>query len=73
YDVNCQYHKHLKNCIAKSAILEIPKELDIIPGIRLWHVHGHQDSCYVRYASNFIEGTTWIDGKIMETLWAPLN
>ncbi|KAG1889098.1 uncharacterized protein F5891DRAFT_987476 [Suillus fuscotomentosus] len=73
YDVNCQYHKHLKDHITESSILEIPKELDIIPGIGLWHVHGHQDSCYVRYASNFIEGATRIDGKIMETLWAPLN
>ncbi|KAG1859456.1 hypothetical protein C8R48DRAFT_748603 [Suillus tomentosus] len=73
YDVNCQYHKRLQDRIAESAILEIPKELDIIPGIGLWHVHGHQDSCYVRYASNFIEGAAQIDGEIMETLWALLN
>ncbi|KAG2096761.1 uncharacterized protein F5147DRAFT_656558 [Suillus discolor] len=73
YDVNCQYHKRLKDRIAESPILEIPKELDIIPGIGLWHVHGHQDSCYVRYASNFIEGAARIDGEIMETLWVPLN
>ncbi|KAG1908948.1 uncharacterized protein F5891DRAFT_1180522 [Suillus fuscotomentosus] len=73
YDVNCQYHKRLKDRIAESPILQIPKELDIIPGIGLWHVHGHQESCYVRYASNIIEGATRIDGEIMETLWAPLN
>ncbi|KAG2058441.1 hypothetical protein BDR06DRAFT_1029808 [Suillus hirtellus] len=73
YNVNCQYHKCLKDCIAKSPILEVPKELDIIPGIGLWHVHGHQDSCYIRYASNFIKGATWINGKIMEMLWALLN
>ncbi|KAG1794022.1 hypothetical protein EV424DRAFT_1548130 [Suillus variegatus] len=73
YNVNCQYHKRLKDHIAESPILEIPKELNIIPGIGLWHVHGHQDSCFVRYASNFIEGARRIDGKIMETLWAPLN
>ncbi|KAG2146457.1 uncharacterized protein EDB93DRAFT_1250995 [Suillus bovinus] len=48
-------------------------ELTIIPGIGLWHVHGHQDNCYVRYALNFIEGIGWIDGEIMETLWACLN
>ncbi|KAG2086529.1 uncharacterized protein F5147DRAFT_764930 [Suillus discolor] len=48
-------------------------QLTIIPGIGLWHVHGHQDSCYVRYASNFIEGIGRIDGEIMETLWAWLN
>ncbi|KAG1832772.1 hypothetical protein EV424DRAFT_1312516 [Suillus variegatus] len=59
YDVNCQYHKCLKDRIAESPILEIPKELDIIPGIGLWHVHVHQDSCYVRYASNFIKGTSY--------------
>ncbi|KAG1803526.1 uncharacterized protein HD556DRAFT_1303602 [Suillus plorans] len=47
--------------------------MDIIPGIGLWHVHGHQDNCFVRYASNFIHGTGRIDGEIMETLWAPLN
>ncbi|KAG1836784.1 hypothetical protein DFJ58DRAFT_669360, partial [Suillus subalutaceus] len=37
------------------------------------HVHGHQDSCFVQYASNFIHGTGRIDGEIMETLWAPMN
>ncbi|KAG1840341.1 hypothetical protein F4604DRAFT_1690823 [Suillus subluteus] len=73
YDVNCQYHKHLKDRIAESPILQIHQELEIIPGIGLWHVHGHQDSCYVRYASNFIKGAGRIDGEIMETLWAPLN
>ncbi|KAG1733409.1 uncharacterized protein EDB91DRAFT_1084462 [Suillus paluster] len=53
--------------------LQIQEQMEIILGIGLWHVHGHQDSCYVRYASNFIAGATRIDGEIMETLWAPLN
>ncbi|KAG2103721.1 uncharacterized protein F5147DRAFT_654633 [Suillus discolor] len=73
YDVNCQYHKNLKECITNSPFLEIPMELDIVPGIGLWHVYGHQDNCYVRYASNFIKGAARIDGEIMETLWVPLN
>ncbi|KAG2144059.1 hypothetical protein BD769DRAFT_1625689 [Suillus cothurnatus] len=53
-----------------SRFLEMVPELTIIPGIGLWHVHGHQDSCYVWYASNFIEGIGRINGEIMETLWA---
>ncbi|KAG1734787.1 hypothetical protein EDB19DRAFT_1896380 [Suillus lakei] len=53
--------------------LEMVPELTIIPGIGLWHVHRHQDSCYVRYVSNFIEGIGRINGEIMETLWACLN
>ncbi|KAG1796925.1 uncharacterized protein HD556DRAFT_1441100 [Suillus plorans] len=73
YDINCQYNKYLKDRIASSMYLSIPTGMDIIPGIGLWHVHGHQDSCFVRYASNFIYGTGRIDGEIMETLWVPLN
>ncbi|KAG1723451.1 hypothetical protein EDB19DRAFT_1898080 [Suillus lakei] len=73
YDVNCQYHKYLKDRVADSPFLDVDEQLEIIPGIGLWHVHGHQDSCYVRYASNFISSTTRIDGEIMETLRAPLN
>ncbi|KAG1720913.1 uncharacterized protein EDB91DRAFT_1256780 [Suillus paluster] len=73
YDINCQYNKYLKDRIASSIYLSIPIGMDIIPGIGLWHVHGHQDSCFVRYASNFIHGAGRIDGEIMETLWAPLN
>ncbi|KAG2073658.1 hypothetical protein BDR04DRAFT_1010227, partial [Suillus decipiens] len=42
-------------------------------GIGLWHVHGHQDSCYVQYASKFIEGIGWINREIMEILWACLT
>ncbi|KAG2058517.1 hypothetical protein BDR06DRAFT_1030067 [Suillus hirtellus] len=67
------YHKHLQEQIADSPLLKMHGELEITTGIGLWHVHGHQDSCYVRYASNFIQGTARIDGEIMETLWAPLN
>ncbi|KAG1851275.1 hypothetical protein C8R48DRAFT_541078, partial [Suillus tomentosus] len=46
YDINCQYNKFLKDRITSSMYLSIPIGMDIIPGIGLWHVHGHQDSCY---------------------------
>jgi hypothetical protein len=73
YDINCQYSKHFHERVDQSPYLEINPDLTIVPGIGLWHVHGHQDSCFVRYASNFIPGIGRIDGEIMETLWAPLN
>ncbi|KAG1738081.1 uncharacterized protein EDB91DRAFT_1249377 [Suillus paluster] len=73
YDVNCQYNKHLQQRVDESLHLSLPSGMDIILGIGLWHVHGHQDKCYVRYTSNFIPGTARIDGEIMETLWVPLN
>ncbi|KAG1725103.1 hypothetical protein EDB19DRAFT_1617586, partial [Suillus lakei] len=46
YDVNCQYHKFLKDEVADSPYLQIQEQLEIVLGIGLWHVHGHQDSCY---------------------------
>ncbi|KAG2047683.1 hypothetical protein BDR06DRAFT_1029451 [Suillus hirtellus] len=59
--------------VNESLYLSLPSGMEIIPGIGLWHVHGHQDKCYVRYTSTFITGAARIDGEIMETLWAPLN
>ncbi|KAG1771386.1 hypothetical protein EV702DRAFT_1049008 [Suillus placidus] len=73
YDVNCQYNKYLGRRVEESPHLTIPSRMDIIPGIGLWHVHGHQDKCFVWYASNFIPGAGRIDGEIMEMLWATLN
>ncbi|KAG1738323.1 uncharacterized protein EDB91DRAFT_1249240 [Suillus paluster] len=73
YDINCQYNKHLHVRVDRGRFLTMVPELTVIPGIGLWHMHGHQDSCYVRYASNFIEGIGCIDGEIMELLWARLN
>ncbi|KAG1795293.1 uncharacterized protein HD556DRAFT_1364311 [Suillus plorans] len=63
YDINCQYNKHFRVRVDRSRFLEMAPQLTIIPGI----------GCYVRYASNFIEGIGRIDGEIMETLWARLN
>ncbi|KAG1903999.1 uncharacterized protein F5891DRAFT_946598, partial [Suillus fuscotomentosus] len=73
YDINCQYNKHFWVRVDRSRFLEMAPQLTIIPGIGLWHIHGHQDSCYVRYASNVIGGIGRIDGEITETLWARLN
>ncbi|KAG1747846.1 uncharacterized protein EDB91DRAFT_1245331 [Suillus paluster] len=73
YDINCQYNEHLRTQVNRGPFLTMVPELTIVPGIGLWHVYGHQGSCYVRYALNFIEGISRIDGEIMETLLAPLN
>ncbi|KAG1883105.1 hypothetical protein F4604DRAFT_1541552, partial [Suillus subluteus] len=68
YNVNCQYNKHLQHQVWESPHLTIPPSMEITPEIGLWHMHGHQEKCYVRYASNFILGAARIDGEIMETL-----
>ncbi|KAG1803047.1 hypothetical protein EV424DRAFT_1300678, partial [Suillus variegatus] len=59
--------------IISSMYLSILIDMNIIPRIGLWHVYGHQDSCYVWYALNFICGTSRIDREIIKTLWTSLN
>ncbi|KAI5993014.1 hypothetical protein EDD15DRAFT_2367807 [Pisolithus albus] len=73
YDINCSYMKNLRKRVDNSDFLHIPSSLRIIPGIGIWHVHGHKEECYARYAPLFIKGSGWVDGEIIETLWSILN
>jgi len=73
YDINCQYSKNLQRRIEGNRFISLPPSLRIQPGIGIWHVHGHQSECFVRYSPNFIPGVGNVDGEIMETLWASLN
>jgi hypothetical protein len=73
YDVNCQYSINLRRRIAEGPYLSIPTELPILPAIGLFHVHGHQDRCYPRYAPTFVRGIGKADGEILETNWGVLN
>jgi hypothetical protein len=73
YDVMCQFGVHLVDWVEKSLYLDLPLDLTIKKGIGLFHIHGHQDSCYPRFSPTFIQGAGQVDGEILETLWAPLN
>lgn len=73
YDINCAYMKKLRSRVSNSSHITLPNDLEIIPGIGIWHVHGHRPECYARYAPLFIPGSGWVDGEIIETLWSSLN
>lgn len=73
YDIMCQYFKNLGTRFAENDYLELPEGIKLVPGIGLFHVHGHQSSCLVRYAPSFIKGAGQVDGEIIETLWSTLN
>ena len=73
YDINCQYSVHLKERFDASDFIELPGGLVFIPGIGLFHVHGHQEKCFIRFSPSFIEGVGLVDGEVVETLWAVLN
>jgi Kyakuja-Dileera-Zisupton transposase len=69
YDIACQYIIHLKERIGHL----LPADLDVDSAIGLFHVHGHKDICFFRYATTFIPGAAVVAGEILESLWAVLN
>ncbi|KAI0941523.1 hypothetical protein AcW1_003396 [Taiwanofungus camphoratus] len=73
YDINCQYGQYLLKQFQQNPYLQMPKGLKIVKGISLFHVHGHQDACFIGYSPSFIPGTSLVDGEILKTLWSSLN
>ena len=73
YDVICQWSVHMKDRVAGSRYLNIPDGLELRLGIRLFHIHRHQDTCLARYSPSFIKGGQQINGETIEMLWALLN
>ncbi|PPQ79182.1 hypothetical protein CVT26_000453 [Gymnopilus dilepis] len=73
YDVNCQYHKNLFKRVEQGRYLNFRIGLNLIPSIGMFHVHGHQDVCYARFAPRFIPGMGTPDGETLERLFSVLN
>jgi hypothetical protein len=69
YDIACQYHVNLTQRIGDR----LPLGLQVDHGIGMFHVHGHQEECFFRFAPSFIPGAANVAGEILETLWASLN
>lgn len=69
YDIACQYGVYLHDRIGHL----LPPGLSIDTAIGLFHVHGHKDSCFFRFATTFIPGAAITIGEILESLWASLN
>jgi hypothetical protein len=69
YDIACQYMVHLQDRIGEL----LPAGLDVDAAIGLFHVHGHRDTCFFRYATSFIPGAAIVAGEILESLWSVLN
>lgn len=70
YDIMCQYWVHLKERIGDL----LPDHITVLEkAIGLLHVHGHQLSCFFRFATTFIPGAAVVAGEILESLWSVLN
>ena len=74
YDIMCQYYKQMPKCFVEGKqYISVPTSIEFEKAIGMFHVHGHKDTCFFRFASNFIKGAGMVDGEILETLWSTLN
>lgn len=74
YDIMCQFWVNFLRRIATVPdFLSLPASIQIKRGIGLFHIHGHVNECFPRYAPTFIPDAGMLDGEIVETLWNPLN
>jgi hypothetical protein len=70
----CQYYKQMPKRFAEGKqYISVPTTIEFEKAIGMFHVHGHKDTCFFRFASNFIKGAGMVDGEILETLWSTLN
>ena len=69
YDIACQYSIHLLDRIGDK----LPPGLVVDRAIGMFHVHGHKEECFFRYAPSFIPGTGIVAGEILESLWSGMN
>ena len=69
YDIACQYFVHLQDRIGHL----LPAGLSLDRAIGLFHVHGHKEECFFRYATSFIPHAGVTVGEILEMLWSSLN
>jgi hypothetical protein len=69
YDIICQYIIHILECIGAHLLAGLTIDRAIGP----FHVHGHKDECFFRYAPTLIPGSGIVAGEILRSLWLSLN
>lgn len=73
YDIMCQYWRHLEERFDKNPHLTLPDDMEVKRAIGLFHVHGHIDECFSRFAPTYMPGVGMVAGEILESLWAIIN
>lgn len=73
YDIMCQYYKQMPKRFGEGKDYISLPPIEFEKAIGMFHVHGHKDTCFFRFASNFMKGAGMVDGEILETLWSTLN
>ena len=46
---------------------------DPIAVVGKFQLAAHVPRCFARFSLNFFQGTGWLDGEILETLWSEFN
>ncbi|KAA1480150.1 hypothetical protein DENSPDRAFT_790015, partial [Dentipellis sp. KUC8613] len=53
YDIMCQYGVNFVTRVQEYQFLDLPFKVEVRKGIGLFHVHGHEEKCFARFAPSF--------------------
>ena len=73
YNIFCQWFINFESRVNHSPYISVPDGMEVLGGIGDFHVKGHVDDCFARFALVYIIGSGVIDGEILEMLWSMLN
>jgi len=70
YDIACQYYPRLREWIGH--IFE-GHNIVLDRAVGKFHLYGHIEQCFARFASVFVPGAWAVSGEILESIWSVLN
>src|SRR6201995_5431457 len=71
--LSMQWFKHFQKWISELEWLEMWNNIIVTLAVGKWHLAAHIRECFAKFSLNFIEGSTEVEGEIMETLWSRLD
>jgi hypothetical protein len=73
YDICCQWSIHFRQRVSESKFLELYDSMEITGAVGKWHLATHIPECFPKFSLNFVEGSSELNGEILETLWSKLD
>ena len=53
--------------------MELWDSLEITGAAGKWHLTAYIPKCFPKFSLNFVEGTSQVEGEILETLWSKMD
>ena len=73
YDIACQWWINFLMRVKASQHLSFPPGMKLLTAVGSFHLSSHVPQCFALFSLHFMQGSSQIDGEILETLWKEFN